>query len=164
MNSQDGFEKEVLEKYDYRVFDTVSEMFSCLPLGTVVNDRILVVHGGLFWDDATTLDDVQQEDRMHEVLPDDSIMEQMLWSDPCDQPGRYLSQRVRLPLSGAPTHLPYQGAGLNFGADVVKRFLDVHKLELIIRSHECVDEGSVQCFRSRCSWSAATNACLTTLW
>ena len=53
-------------------------------------------------------------------------MQDLLWSDPVDEPGLALSDR---------------GAGCLFGEDVTDSFLSLNKLKLIVRSHECVDDG-----------------------
>merc|ERR1719201_766101 len=53
-------------------------------------------------------------------------MNEILWSDPQPEPGRAPSQR---------------GTGVRFGPDVTKQFLKMNGLELLIRSHECKDEG-----------------------
>ena len=39
------------------------------------------MHGGLFWEDIT-LEKIQMENRLHEIVPKNSLVEQMLWSDP----------------------------------------------------------------------------------
>jgi diadenosine tetraphosphatase ApaH/serine/threonine PP2A family protein phosphatase len=87
--------------------------------------KIFIVHGGLFWRN-TTLKEIDAIDRFHEEIPRDSLQEQMLWSDPWRQSGRGANSR---------------GCALCFGADVVDEFLDTNRLQLIVRSHECVPNG-----------------------
>ena len=54
-------------------------------------------------------------------------MEQMLWSDPTEEPGRRKSPR---------------GASLVFGEDVTDTFFRLNPpLQLLIRSHECMQDG-----------------------
>jgi Ca2+-binding EF-hand superfamily protein len=56
----------------------------------------------------------------------------MLWSDPCDQEGRFENSR---------------GCACEFGPDVVDRFFANNPpLNMIIRSHECEDEGYAEWF------------------
>jgi len=50
----------------------------------------------------------------------------MLWSDPRPIVGRQTSMR---------------GAGVEFGQDVTFDFLRTNQLALVVRSHECVNEG-----------------------
>lgn len=85
-----------------------------------------MVHGGLFWTDGVTIDDLQDLDRFHEIPPTDTLMEDMLWSDPDPKPGRQVSPR---------------GCALLFGADVTHGFLEENGLDLMVRSHECMDLG-----------------------
>lgn len=125
MNKVYGFEGEVKAKYSQFIYELFTALFCTLPLGTLINKKILVVHGGLFSKDGVTLDDIRKLDRFREP-PDEGIMCDIMWSDPQQQPGRSPSKR---------------GVGLSFGPDVTKRFLDQNNLECIVRSHECKDEG-----------------------
>lgn len=50
----------------------------------------------------------------------------LLWADPVKENGRHPSKR---------------GVSIGFGPDIAKRFLDDNKLELLVRSHECKDNG-----------------------
>ncbi len=63
-----------------------------------------------------------------------SLMEQMLWSDPDDALGRSDSPR---------------GCSLLFGPDVVEEFLGTNHLQLIVRSHECVKQGFEKMFNDK---------------
>jgi len=49
MNKVYGFEGEVRAKYTPTAYDLFSELFCCLPLAHVINDKVLVVHGGTFY-------------------------------------------------------------------------------------------------------------------
>jgi serine/threonine-protein phosphatase 5 len=44
------------------------------------NQRVLVIHGGLFSREGVTLEDLQKIDRHRE--PDQGLMAELLWSDP----------------------------------------------------------------------------------
>jgi serine/threonine-protein phosphatase 5 len=83
-----------------------------LPLSCVINQRVLVLHGGLFSQDGVTLDDLRKIDRVKEP-PESGLMCEALWSDPCKMNGRHPSKR---------------GVGLMFGPDVAARFLDANGL------------------------------------
>lgn len=78
MNHKDGFETEVNSKYDQHTYECFAELFCLLPLATVIQDKIFVVHGGLFWNDVRLLE-LQAEDRLHDDPPDDSLMKDLLW-------------------------------------------------------------------------------------
>ncbi|SMR59096.1 unnamed protein product [Zymoseptoria tritici ST99CH_1E4] len=127
MNRMYGFEGECRAKYNERVFKLFSESFSALPLATLIGDKYLVLHGGLFSDDSVTLDDIRKLNRHNQRQPGQAgLMMEMLWTDPQTEPGRGPSKR---------------GVGLQFGPDVTKRFCEKNGLEAVIRSHEVRMEG-----------------------
>jgi serine/threonine-protein phosphatase 5 len=127
MNRMYGFEGECKAKYNERVFKLFSESFSALPLATLIGDKFLVLHGGLFSDDKTSLNDIRKLNRHSQRQPGQSgLMMEMLWTDPQTAPGRGPSKR---------------GVGIQFGPDVTKRFCENNGLEAIIRSHEVRMEG-----------------------
>ena len=92
MNKMYGFEGEVKAKYDMKVMDMFSLVFCYLPIGFLINKKVLVMHGGLFSNDGVTLDDIRKVDRFREP-PDSGVMCECLWSDPTDMPGRQPSKR-----------------------------------------------------------------------
>ena len=127
MNRVYGFEGECKAKYNERTFKLFSESFSALPLATLIGKKYLTLHGGLFSDDKTSLDDIRQLNRHGQRQPGQSgLMMEMLWTDPQTMPGRGPSKR---------------GVGLQFGPDVTKRFCENNGLEAVIRSHEVRMEG-----------------------
>lgn len=125
LNRMYGFEGEVLNKYSKNVFDLFTEVFTWLPLAAVLNNKVFVVHGGLFSRDGVTLKDIKAISRNRQP-PDEGLMCEMLWSDPQPMPGRSPNKR---------------GVGVAFGPDVTHRFLNDNNLELLVRSHEVKDEG-----------------------
>lgn len=125
MNKIYGFEGEVKAKYNGTLADVFRETFCLLPLAHVLNNKVIVVHGGLFSSDDVTLDDIRKIDRNREP-PDEGVFCELLWSDPGPFPGRQPSKR---------------GVGVSFGPDVTKRFLEKNGLELVVRSHEVKEEG-----------------------
>ncbi|KAF3795044.1 Serine/threonine-protein phosphatase 5 [Nymphaea thermarum] len=125
MNKIYGFEGEVKSKLNDTFVELFAEAFCCLPLAHVINEKIFVVHGGLFSVDGVKLSDIRAIDRFCEP-PEEGLMCELLWSDPQPNLGRGPSKR---------------GVGLSFGADVTKRFLQENGLELVVRSHEVKDEG-----------------------
>lgn len=125
MNKIYGFEGEVKSKLSETFVELFAEVFCCLPLAHVINDKVFIVHGGLFSVDGVKLSDIRAIDRFCEP-PEEGLMCELLWSDPQPQLGRGPSKR---------------GVGLAFGADVTQRFLQENNLDLIVRSHEVKDEG-----------------------
>ncbi|XP_049812956.1 serine/threonine-protein phosphatase 5 [Schistocerca nitens] len=125
MNEMYGFEGEVKAKYTAQMAELFTEVYNWLPLCHCLNNRVLVMHGGLFSDDSVTLEDLRKIDRNRQP-PEEGLMCELLWSDPQPQPGREPSKR---------------GVGIQFGPDVTKKFLDLNGLDYIIRSHEVKNEG-----------------------
>ena len=58
-----GFQRECKEKYDELTFGMFAEVFRYLPLCTIVNDSLFIIHGGLFHDRGVKLDDLDEIDR-----------------------------------------------------------------------------------------------------
>eukprot|EP00164_Ancoracysta_twista_P006672 GFYU01009329.1.p1 GENE.GFYU01009329.1~~GFYU01009329.1.p1 ORF type:complete len:491 (-),score=135.40 GFYU01009329.1:512-1984(-) len=125
MNKMYGFEGEVKAKYEEQMMGVFEWLFCLLPLAFVLEKKVFVCHGGLFSKDGVTLDDIEKIDRNRQP-PDSGIMSELLWSDPQPQQGRGPSKR---------------GVGVAFGPDVTKNFLQNNNLELVVRSHECKEEG-----------------------
>jgi hypothetical protein len=90
-NSWMGFEEEILEKYDgtnfndpgrgRRLFELCSEMFDNLPLATVIEKKVFVVHGGLARDYGITLDHIRNIKRKREPPIDKPGLENRLYED-----------------------------------------------------------------------------------
>ncbi|KAF5177548.1 Serine/threonine-protein phosphatase [Thalictrum thalictroides] len=125
MNKIYGFEGEVKSKLSEAFIELFAEVFCCLPLAHVLNNKVFVVHGGLFSVDGVKLSDIKAIDRFCEP-PEEGLMCELLWSDPQPMRGRGPSKR---------------GVGLSFGEDVTERFLKDNNLDLVVRSHEVKDEG-----------------------
>uniref|UniRef100_A0A182IJK1 Serine/threonine-protein phosphatase n=1 Tax=Anopheles atroparvus TaxID=41427 RepID=A0A182IJK1_ANOAO len=120
MNARYGFIREVHQKYKHnaeRLLKLIDEVYRWLPLGTIVNNRVLVVHGGI--SDSTDLDLIRSLDR--------GKVFDILWSDPQHTEGC------------RPNSL--RGAGTYFGPDVTNKFLQRYKLQYLVRSHECKPDG-----------------------
>lgn len=125
INAIYGFKGEVVQKYDEKLYQLFCESFRLLPLVHVLNNSVMVVHGGLTAVPDVTLEDIEKINRNCEPQQT-SLMSDLLWSDPGEQPGCVPSHR---------------GVAVQFGADVTKKFLRENGLRLIIRSHEVQEEG-----------------------
>ncbi|XP_060656997.1 serine/threonine-protein phosphatase rdgC isoform X1 [Drosophila nasuta] len=142
MNARYGFSREVERKYprNYkRLLRLIDEVYRWLPLGSIINNRVLIVHGG--FSDNTDLDLIKTIDRskyvsilrppLTEGQPLDKAEWQqifdIMWSDPQSVPG-CIPNTLR-------------GAGVWFGPDTTEKFLERHRLSYMIRSHECKPNG-----------------------
>ncbi len=101
----------------------LKELFSHLYNAVVVEDRCILLHGGVP-SAARSYDDVAYA---HVEHPHESHLEEILWSDPEEGlKGTYPSPR---------------GAGKLFGQDVTERFLKIMNVNVLIRGHEPADVG-----------------------
>lgn len=150
-----GFEAEVKEKYDELLFEMFAEVFNHLPLCTIVNESIFVVHGGLFHTPTVSISDLLAIERTDYFVkppvpypqntkglgPEDARKEYLkqlqrdaLWSDPTDECGCFLNPR---------------GAGVSFGPDVTREFMKNNNFAMVVRSHECVLRGCDMPYQSQ---------------
>lgn len=129
MNLKDGFHKELMEKYnDNILFDFFQEVFSWLPVATLVSEKVLILHGGLSSIPDLDLDDIRRIPRGSSFQPDDSdLLCDLLWSDPM-QVGTGIRESSR-------------GGGVLFGADITATFLHHNSLQCLVRSHSEITEG-----------------------
>ncbi|XP_026326503.1 serine/threonine-protein phosphatase rdgC isoform X2 [Hyposmocoma kahamanoa] len=147
MNSRYGFIREVHQKYKHnaeRLLKLIEGVYRWLPLGTIINNRVFVVHGGI--SDTTDLDMIRSLDRdkyvsllrppvTESTAPGAEVIDKVewkqvfdiLWSDPQSTSG-CVANALR-------------GAGTYFGPDVTASFLRKTKLSFLVRSHECKPGG-----------------------
>ncbi|XP_035878214.1 serine/threonine-protein phosphatase with EF-hands 2 isoform X8 [Phyllostomus discolor] len=124
VNLRYGFTKEVMHKYKVhgkKILKMLQDVFCWLPLATLVDEKVLILHGGV--SDVTDLELLSKLDR-HKVVD-------ILWSDPMAQEG-CKANTVR-------------GGGCYFGPNVTKQLLQKYNLQFLIRSHECKPEGYEFC-------------------
>jgi serine/threonine-protein phosphatase 5 len=67
MNRVYGFEGEVKAKYSQALFKLFSEIFNAIPLGNLIMNKILVIHGGLFSRDNVSMQELRDIDRFKQV-------------------------------------------------------------------------------------------------
>ena len=60
MNQIYGFEGEVKSKYTAQMAEFFTEVYNWLPLAHCINNRVLVMHGGLFSKENVSLDDIRK--------------------------------------------------------------------------------------------------------
>jgi diadenosine tetraphosphatase ApaH/serine/threonine PP2A family protein phosphatase len=102
------------------IYEKMFELFDRLYLGVYVEDRYLMVHGGVS-PKIRSLNDLAKTKVDREVFAD------VLWSDP--------DQNVT---SVTASH---RGVGVLFGEKVTKQVLSVIKAKLLIRGHQAYGEG-----------------------
>jgi len=132
MNERDrsiggGFAAECRAKYGAKIFSKIQNIFNIMPVATVVAEKLLVIHGGLFRSPGVTLQHINKIVRQrpcpeHPRTVSDWIFFDALWSDPTESRGKGQSRRG--------------DDCFCFGPDVTSRFLKQNKLDMIVRSHE----------------------------
>jgi len=129
INARDGFQDECVEKYSLEVYNEFNKTFTTLPIVHIVNSKALIVHGGLCWEAGVTIETIQKIDRFCLHPEWESVMEDLLWSDPGGPKHNGASQNDR-------------GCGCIFGEDIVEEFFeDNPPLNFVIRSHEKKEAG-----------------------
>lgn len=120
-----GFYDEIVKKYgNSNAWNYCVDTFDHLPLGAVVDGKVLCIHGGLS-PEIKTIDQIRIIDRKKEI-PHEGPFSDLMWSDPEDIETWVLSSR---------------GAGWLFGARVTKEFNHINGLELIARAHQLANKG-----------------------
>ncbi|CDR94993.1 kelch repeat domain containing/Serine/threonine protein phosphatase protein, putative [Babesia bigemina] len=123
----------------YSFWNSVNKIFEMLPLGALIEKKILCVHGGI-GKTIHHVSDIEEIVRPITVAPvpkneqDQKILD-ILWSDPTDSDSVLgtIPNEVRDP--------DKVGHIVKFGPDRVHKFLTTNELQLIIRAHECVMDG-----------------------
>ncbi len=136
VNARDGFLHECVQRLGgkadgIRVWKRLNQLFEWLPMGAVVNDVILCVHGGI----GANLTSIEQIASLPRPLrmggAHQDVMLDLLWSDPTKSDA----------VQGVHSNDERGSPVVCFGPDRVASFLRENKLRLIVRAHECVMDG-----------------------
>ena len=139
-----GFYDECKRRYSVRLWRTFSDLFSCMPVAAVIEDKIFCMHGGLS-PDLQHMSQILQIQRPIDV-PDEGLLCDLLWADPDGN----VSGWGRNP----------RGVSYLFWHDVVDGFLEKHELDLICRAHQVVEDGyEFQSNRQLVTLFSAPNYC-----
>lgn len=139
-----GFYDECRRRYNVKLWKTFCDVFNCLPVSAIVDEKIFCCHGGLS-PEHTSMEQIRKISRPTDV-PDQGLLCDLLWSDPeKDMKGWGENDR---------------GVSFTFGPDVVKRFLDKFDLDLVCRAHQVVEDGyEFFCDRRLVTIFSAPNYC-----
>ena len=75
-----GFYDECKRRYSIRIWKEFQDVFNCMPIAALIDDKILCMHGGLS-PELVTVAQLQQITRPTEV-PENGLLCDLLWSDP----------------------------------------------------------------------------------
>jgi len=120
-----GFYEECRERYNLKIWKAFNDCFNCLPLGAIIEDKILCIHGGLS-PDLKNLEQIRRIVRPTEI-PDGGLLCDLLWADPDAETTGWSEND--------------SGVSFTFGGDVVENFLKRHEFDLIVRAHQVVEDG-----------------------
>ena len=102
-----------------RLWKNFIDCFNCLPVAALVNDRIFCMHGGIS-SELENFDQIREIQRPVEV-PDYGLLCDLLWADPCHEPGWTAGDR---------------GVSVSFGLDVLEKLMERLDIDLICRGHQ----------------------------
>ena len=114
-----GFYDECKRRYSIRLWRVFSDVFNCLPVAALVDEKIFCMHGGLS-PELKNLDQIKNIMRPTDV-PDTGLLCDLLWSDPESGIEAYGDND--------------RGVSFTFGEQVVRKFNEKHDIDLICRAH-----------------------------
>ncbi|OHT03967.1 Serine/threonine-protein phosphatase PP1 isozyme 3 [Tritrichomonas foetus] len=120
-----GFYDECVEQYSVQMWKNFCDVFNCLPIAAIIDDKIFCIHGGIS-PYLTSLQDIRDIKRPTEV-PEEGLLCDLLWSDPNNLADEWEEND--------------RGTSVCFGATPVDQFLDHFGFDLICRAHQAVMNG-----------------------
>jgi len=120
-----GFYDECKRRYSIRLWKVFSDVFNCLPVAALIDEKIFCMHGGLS-PELKNLDQIKNIMRPTDV-PDTGLLCDLLWSDPERGVEEYGDND--------------RGVSFTFGENVVRKFNQKHDIDLICRAHQVVEDG-----------------------
>ena len=120
-----GFYDECKRRYSLKVWKMFSDVFNCLPIAALIDDKILCMHGGLS-PELLSIEQINKINRPTDI-PDSGLLCDLLWSDP-DKDVKDWEDNER-------------GVSYVFGSDVLSKFVTKNDIDLICRAHQVVEDG-----------------------
>ena len=126
-----GLYNECFKKYNNKdeaqdIYNKINELFDLLQLAAIIDNKFFCIHGGLS-PQLKKIEEINILDRKKEI-PENGIITDLIWSDPNEEVNEYFPSK--------------KGVGQFYGEKAVNNFLkDNSNIEMIIRSHELVDNG-----------------------
>ena len=143
MNEEYGLGQECINRLsdDIRdplsIFSNINKAFNLLPFGVLVDNNILLIHGGI-GSSINSLDDIDNIKRpvevVHNVTNNDQLkIIDLLWSEYCDEIENIDANTERDKFR--------KGFIVKYGRNRLNKFLDENKINLLITSHQFVKGG-----------------------
>lgn len=128
INKSYGFFDEIkANNLSKNVWKAFNDVFNCLPLAAIIDEKIFCLHGGIS-KDLHGLDDIRKIHRPVEI-PTEGLLCDLVWSDPNP---RLKSNKFE------PND---RGTSFYFSEKVVEDFLEQNNFELICRAHQAIISG-----------------------
>ncbi|XP_020746913.1 serine/threonine-protein phosphatase with EF-hands 1 isoform X1 [Odocoileus virginianus] len=171
MNMRYGFTKEILHKYKLhgkKILQILEEVYTWLPIGTIIDNEVLVIHGGISESTDLNLLHRLERNKMRSVLMPPIPMD----GDCAEKKNKLgttslLGIRTSGSFSEQLTKQEWEqvvdilwsdprgkrgcypntnrGGGCYFGPDVTAKILNKYHLKMLVRSHECKPDGYEIC-------------------
>lgn len=120
-----GFYDECKRRKSTKIWKCFIDVFNCLPIAAMIQDKIFCIHGGIS-PDLTSMKQISNVLRPTDI-PDEGLITDLLWSDPD---------------SNVTTWSPNdRGVSYTFSRKNVLDFCSRFKFDLIIRGHMVVEDG-----------------------
>jgi len=129
-----GFWEECKRRYSIKLWRQFVDLFNCLPVAALIEDKILCMHGGLS-PELTEYSLINQLQRPS-VVPEEGLMCDLLWSDPATGSAANI---FGVKTKGWGNN--DRGTSFVFSEDVVHKFLEKHELDLVVRGHQVMEDG-----------------------
>ena len=120
-----GFYDECKKRYNLKLWKMFIDLFNCLPIAASIDDKILLMHGGLS-PELNAVDQLKKIIRPTDV-PEEGLLCDLLWSDPESQCNGWGKND--------------RGVSVVFNEKVLSRFLEKNDMDLVCRAHQVVEEG-----------------------
>lgn len=120
-----GFYDECKKRYSVKLWKIFTECFNCLPIAAGVDDKIILMHGGL----SPELNHIEQLKKIMRPtdIPEEGMLCDLLWSDPEPNTEGFEPND--------------RGVSVTFNEKVLKQFLQKNDYDLLCRAHQVVEEG-----------------------
>ncbi|KAK0412815.1 hypothetical protein QR680_006425 [Steinernema hermaphroditum] len=120
-----GFYDECKRRYSIKLWKCFQDVFNCMPVAALIDNKIFCCHGGLS-PNLRTLDQLRRLVRPVDIQ-ETGLLCDILWSDP--------DPNV---VGWAPND---RGVSYVFGVDVLGQFLQKMDLDIVVRGHQVVEDG-----------------------
>jgi serine/threonine-protein phosphatase PP1 catalytic subunit len=125
MTESFGFAAECIEKLDNRFYELFLDVFDCMPIAAVINQRIFCVHGGLS-PVTYSIESIREIERPAEI-PAEGFLADLLWSDPSTETDEW-----------GPNS---RGETWTWGLRAAHEFMRINQIDLVIRAHQMAAAG-----------------------